>query len=109
VPVRDDVTAAPAGDVTAAAAGGGVSVRDDVTAAPAVDVTAAAGWANHGSRHSRKSVVSSVQVKLVMSGGGGPITSVSRGNWVLGRPSFFHVKAFSQIRYSVHGSEGRKN
>ncbi len=97
MPVRDDVTAA--------AAGSSVPVRDDVTAAG--DVTAAAGWANQGSRHSRNSVVSSVQVKLVMRGGGGPITSVSRGNWVLGRPSFFQVKAFSQMRYSVHGSEGK--
>jgi hypothetical protein len=74
-----------------------VPVRDDVTAA--------AGWANQGSRHSRNRVVSSVQVKFVMRGGGGPITSVSRGNWTLGRPSFFQVKAFSQMRYSVHGSE----
>ena len=60
---------------------------------------------NHGSRHSRKRVVSSVQVKLVMRGLGGPTTSVRRGNWALGRPSFFQVKAFSQIRYSVHGSD----
>ena len=42
--------------------------------------------------------LSSAQVRLVMSGLAGPDTSVFRESCSEGEPSFFHVKAFSQMR-----------
>ena len=42
--------------------------------------------------------LSSAQVRLVIRGLAGPDTSVFRESCSDGEPSFFHVKAFSQIR-----------
>ena len=42
--------------------------------------------------------LSSAQVRLVMSGLAGPDTSVFRESCSDGEPSFFQVKAFSQMR-----------